>query len=132
MQIDRTNWIELVLQTFPAFSAQWTAHVDTWNPLLARPFALDLAEFADFAIDTIALGDDGELDRLAIVLESMLEAEDLVVNYSTRKQLLPRLASSTQLAGIPLERFRSKLLPQTAVCWQAVALAQHGDISIHH
>ncbi len=108
MQIDRTNWIELVLQTFPAFSAQWTAHVDTWNPLLARPFALDLAEFADFAIDTIALGDDSELDRLAIVLESMLEAEDLVVNYSARKLLLAKLASSPQLTGKLSELFKSK------------------------
>ena len=52
MQIDRTNWMEIILQEFPAFRAQWEEHLESWSPTIARPIALDLAEFADLAIKT--------------------------------------------------------------------------------
>lgn len=122
----------MILQEFPAFLPQWNAHLAAWNPTLARPIAVDLAAFTDFAIDLVGTGDESELDRLAATIELMLVDGDPVVNYSVRQLLLAKLASNIQLAGLPIEQFVRRLRPQTAAYWQVVDLARHGDISIHH
>ena len=64
IQIDRTNCMEIILQEFPAFRTQWDLHLASWS-LPDRPISLDIAEFGDFAVDTIAAGIDTEIDRLA-------------------------------------------------------------------
>lgn len=132
MQIDRTNCVEIIIQEFPAFCAQWDSYLVSWNPLIERPLAVDLAEFADFALELIWAGDGSELDRLATTIELMLVEGDAVVKYAVRKILLEKLASSSTIAGFPIELFISKLQPQTAVRWQALAIERGIDLSIHH
>jgi hypothetical protein len=132
MQIDRTNWVEVILQEFPTFLPQWEEHLDGWNPLLTRPIALDLAEFADFAIDLIWAGDERELDRLATVLESMFTVEDPIFIYTLRQMVLAKIASRSDIAGFPIDRFTSKLQPQTTNQWQTLTYDRSIDLSIHH
>ena len=132
MQIDRTNWAEVILQEFPAFRLQWEEHLDGWNPLVARPIALDLAEFATLAIDIIWAGDERELDRLATVLESMFGAKDSIFTYTLRQMVLAKIASRSDIAGFPIDRFTSKLQPHTANQWQTLTHDRSIDLSIHH
>jgi hypothetical protein len=132
MQIDRTNWAEIILQQFPAFHTQWAEHLDGWNPLLTRPIALDLAEFADFAIDLIWAGDERELDRLATALELMIGAEDPVFTYTIRQMVLEKIASRSEVAGFPIERFTSRLQPHTLTQWETLTRDRSIDLSIHH
>jgi hypothetical protein len=132
MQIDRTNWAEIILQEFPAFRLQWEEHLETWNPPIARPIALDLAEFATLAIEIIWAGDDLELDRLATVLELMFGAEDPIFTYALRQMVLEKIASRSNVAGFPIERFTSKLQPHSASHWQTLTYDRSSDLSIHH
>jgi hypothetical protein len=132
MQIDRTNWMEIILQEFPAFRAQWEEHLESWNPIIARPIALDLAEFAALAIDLIWAGDEIEIARLTTVIELILVEGDPIVEYATRKMVLEKIANSSQIAGFPIERFTTKLQPQTADRWQTLTLDRTPDLSIHH
>jgi hypothetical protein len=131
MQIDRTNWAEIILQEFPTFRPQWEEHLESWNQLVARPIALDLAEFATLAIAIIWAGDERELDRLTIVLESMFDAEDPIFTYTLRQMVLEKIASRSEIAGFPIERFTNKLQPHTAHQWQSTR-ARSIDLSIHH
>jgi hypothetical protein len=132
MQIDRTNWAEVILQEFPAFRPQWEEHLEGWNPHITRPIALDLAEFATLAIELIWAGDERELDRLATVLELMFVAEDPIFTYTLRQMVLEKIASRSDIAGFPIERFTSKLLPHTADRWQTLTYDRAIDLSIHH
>jgi hypothetical protein len=132
MQIDRTNWAEIILQEFPAFRPQWEEHLDAWNPLVARPIALDLAEFADLAIALIWAGDERELDRLVTVLELMFVAQDPIFTYTLRQMVLEKIASRSTIAGFPIERFTSKLQPHTVEQWQISTRDRSIDLSIHH
>ncbi len=139
MQIDRTNWVEIILQEFPAFRYQWAEHVESWNPTLARPIALDLAEFADLAIAIIWAGDEIELDRLAQVIELILVAGEPIVTYALRQVVLAKIADSN-IAGFPIDRFTSRLQPQTLSQWQILTTDLRSqwlhqpsvDLSIHH
>ena len=132
MQIDRTNLMEIILQEFPAFRTQWGEHLESWNPTIVRPIALDLAEFADLVIQIVWAGDEIELDRLATVIELIFEAGDPIVTYALRKMVLEKIATSSHVSGFPLDRFTSKLQPQTAEQWQTLALDRIVDLSIHH
>jgi hypothetical protein len=132
MQIDRTNWAEIILQEFPAFRTQWEEHLDAWNPTIARPIALDLAEFAELAIELIWAGDECELDRLAILIELMFVAEDSLFTYTIRQMVLEKIASRSDVAGFPIERFTNKLQPYTATQWATLTRDRSIDLSIHH
>ena len=114
MQIDRTNCMEIILQEFPAFHDRWDEHLESWSLPFDRPVALDIAEFSDFAIDLIRLGDDAELDRLAVIIEQMLIEGDSIVNYTFRMMFLKNIASRREKDGVSVDRFIAKLQPITA------------------
>jgi hypothetical protein len=132
MQIDRTNCMELMLREFPAFSDQWHLHLESWNPIIPRPIALDIAEFAEFALKVIETGIDTELDRLAVMIELMLVEGDPAINYAFRTMFLEQIANRSHRAGFPIDRFTSKLQSQTDYYWQAAKLRSRVDSSIHH
>jgi hypothetical protein len=111
MAIDCTNCMELILQEFPAFQQRWDEHLATWTPVIARPLALDIAEFSDFALELIQTGTDAEIDRLAILTEQILADGDSIVNYTFRMMFLKNIAKHSETNGIPLDRFTVKLLP---------------------
>ncbi len=120
IQIDRTNCMEIILQEFPAFQAQWDLHLAAWNPQIDRPIALDIAEFADFAADTICEGIDARIDRLAAIVELMLLQGDAVINYAFRTMFLEQIAHRCQRSGLDLDIFTRKLQPLSHDCWQAI------------
>jgi hypothetical protein len=122
IQIDRTNCMELILQEFPAFRTQWEAHLAAWNLPLARPIAVDIAEFADFAVVTICDGVDAQIDRLAEITELMLRQDDPVIDYAFRTMFLEQIAIGTKRGGGAVERFTHKLRPLGAYHWQALDL----------
>jgi hypothetical protein len=132
MQIDRTNWAEIILQEFPAFRTQWEEHLDAWNPTITRPIALDLAEFATLAIEIIWSGDERALERLVAVIELMFDAEDPIFTYTIRQMVLEKIASRSDVAGFPIERFTCKLQPHTVEQWQISTRDRSIDLSIHH
>ncbi|MCY7366854.1 MAG: hypothetical protein LH474_01735 [Chamaesiphon sp.] len=120
IQIDRTNFVEIILQEFPAFRTQWDLHLESWNSLLERPVALDIAEFADFAIDTICDGVDVEISKISRVTEQMLECGDSVIKYAFRRMFLEQIAHRQSRGGFPIDRFTSKLQPLGYYHWQAI------------
>jgi hypothetical protein len=120
LKINRLNWMEMILHEFPAFQTQWDSYLESWNSLIDRPIALDIAEFADFAVDTICLGSDLEIDRLAATLEIMLCQDDSVINYAFRMMFLSQIAHHRHLAGVRLDLFISKLRPLGFYHWQAL------------
>jgi hypothetical protein len=120
IQIDRTNCMEIILQAFPAFRTQWDLHLESWNPLIDRPIALDIAEFADFAIDTIRLGTALEIDRLISITELMLLKGDSTIEYIFRKMFLEQIAHRSVKAGFSVARFTRKLQPLASYHWQAM------------
>ena len=122
MQIDRTNWIEIMLREFPAFGPQWAEHLESWNPTIARPLAIDLAEFADFAIDTIATGIDPEIEKVVEITEQMLADGDSVIQYAFRRLFLEQIAHRRSRGGFPVDRFTSKLHPLGYYHWHAIDL----------
>jgi hypothetical protein len=120
IQIDRTNFVEIILQEFPAFRTQWELHLESWNSLVERPVALDVAEFADFAIETISSGVDREIIKIGRVTEQMLESGDSVVRYAFRRMFLEQIAHRQSRGGFPIDRFTSKLQPLGYYHWQAM------------
>jgi hypothetical protein len=120
IQIDRTNCMEIMLQEFPAFRTQWDLHVESWNPLIDRPIALDVAEFADFAIDTICLGVDLEIDRLVAMTELMLLKGDSTIEYIFRKMFLEQIAHRSVKGRFSVDLFIRKLQPLASYHWQAM------------
>jgi hypothetical protein len=120
LKIDRLNCMEIILQEFPAFQTQWDSYIESWNSLIDRPIALDIAEFADFAVDIICLGSDIDIDRLTTTLEIMLCQDDSVVNYAFRMMFLSQIAHRRHLAGVRLDLFISKLQPLGFYHWQAL------------
>ena len=119
IQIDRTNCMEIILQEFPAFRTQWDLHLASWSPP-DRPIALDIAEFGDFAVETIAAGIDPEIDRLAATIELMLRQGDSVINYAFRTMFLEQIAHRCQRRGLDLAVFTHKLQPLSHDRWQAI------------
>ncbi len=119
-QIDRTNWMELILQEFPAFETQWDLHLESWSLPLERPIALDIAEFADFAIERICLGLDLELDHLAAITELILLQGDSVLSYAFRTMFLEQIAHRSIKGGFSVDRFTRKLQPLGYYHWQAM------------
>ena len=119
IQIDRTNCMEIILQEFPAFRTQWDLHLASWSPP-DRPIALDIAEFGDFAVETIAAGIDPEIDRLAATIELMLRQGDSVINYAFRTMFLEQIAHRCQRRGLDLAVFTRKLQPLSHDRWQAI------------
>jgi hypothetical protein len=120
IQIDRTNFVEIILQEFPAFRSQWELHLESWNSLVERPVALDIAEFADFAIDTICTGIDSEIIKIGGVTEQMLESGDSVIRHAFRRMFLEQIAHRQSRGGFPIDRFTSKLQPLGYYHWQAM------------
>jgi hypothetical protein len=120
IQIDRTNCMEIILQQFPAFEAQWNLHLESWIPTLDRPIALDIAEFADFAVDTICLGVDVEIDKLAVIVELMLLQGDDVINYAFRRMFLEYIARRFTNSQLSVDLFIQKLQPLGYYHWQAM------------
>jgi hypothetical protein len=120
LKIDRLNCMEIILQEFPAFQTQWDSYLESWNSLIDRPIALDIAEFADFAVDTISLGSDRDIDQLAATLEVMLCQDDSVVNYAFRRMFLSQIAHNRHLAGVTIDVFINKLRPLGFYHWQAL------------
>ena len=122
IQIDRTNCLEIILHKFPAFQTQWDLHLESWNSLIERPIALDIAEFADFAIDTIATGIDPEIEKVVEVTEQMLADGDSVIQYAFRRLFLEQIAHRRSRGGFPVDRFTSKLHPLGYYHWHAIDL----------
>jgi hypothetical protein len=117
IQIDRNNCMEIILREFPAFETQWALHLESWNPQIDRPIALDIAEFADFAIDTIRLGVDAEIERLAAITQTMLLQGDAVINYAFRTMFLEQIAHRSNRHGFSVEVFINKLQPLGYYHW---------------
>ncbi|WP_373539137.1 hypothetical protein [Chamaesiphon sp.] len=122
IQIDRTNYMELILHKFPAFRTQWAEHLAAWNLPLARPIAVDVTEFADFAVVTIGHGIDAEIDRLAEITELMLMQDDPVIDYAFRTLFLEQISLGTKRGGVAVDRFTHKLRPLGSYHWQALDL----------
>jgi hypothetical protein len=120
IQIDRTNCMEIILHQFPAFRTQWDLHLESWIPTLDRPIALDIAEFADFAVDTICLGVEVEIDKLAAIVELMLLQGDAVISYAFRRMFLEQIARRFNSSELSVDRFTSKLQPLGYYHWQAM------------
>jgi hypothetical protein len=120
IQIDRTNWMESILQEFPAFRSQWEQHLASWSLPISRPIALDIAEFADFAIATICLDVEQEIDKLATIIEIVLLQGDSIVEYAFRRMLLEQIAHRSTKQGFAVDRFVSKLQPLGYYQWQAM------------
>jgi hypothetical protein len=112
--------MEIILQQFPDFRTQWDLHLESWTPLLERPIALDVAEFADFAVDTICLGVDVEIDKLAAITELMLLQGDSVTNYAFRRMFLEQIAHRFTSSELSVEPFIRKLQPLGYYHWQAM------------
>jgi hypothetical protein len=120
LQIDRTNCMEIILHQFPDFQAQWDVHLESWIPTLERPIALDIAEFADFAVDTICLGVEVDIAKLAAITELMLLQGDDVINYAFRRMFLEQIAHRFTKNGSSVEPFIRKLQPLGFYHWQAM------------
>jgi hypothetical protein len=120
IQIDRTNCMEIILQEFPAFQTQWDLHLASWNPMIDRPIALDIAEFADFAVDMICLDLDVEIDRFAAIIELMLLQGNSVIEYAFRTMFLEQIAHRSTRGGFSVDRFISRLQPLGYYHWQAM------------
>jgi hypothetical protein len=133
IQIDRTNCLETILRKFPDFQTQWDLYLESWNSLVERPIALDIAEFADFAIDTISLGVDLEIAKLVEITELMLLEGDSVIKYAFRRMFLAQIAHRSNRGGFPVDLFTSKLQPLTYYYWQAMdrhLMISHSGVAI--
>lgn len=128
MQIDRTNCMEIILQEFPAFRSRWDEHLESWSPVIARPVALDIAEFSDFALELIQTGTNAEIDRLSTTLERMLVEGDAIVNYTFRMMFLKKIAHDSKKNRIQLDRFIAKLKPISVYYCQSLDIFWGEDI----
>jgi hypothetical protein len=120
IQIDRINCMEIILERMPRFQNQWEEHIAAWNLPLDRPIALDIAEFADFTIDTIRLGEDLELDNITILLEQILLEGDALISYAFRTMFLEQIAHRSSKLELSIDRFIDKLQPVSYYHWQAL------------
>jgi hypothetical protein len=120
IQIDRTNCLEIIFREFPAFKSQWELYLESWNSLVERPVALDIAEFADFAVETICLGVDVEIEKLVAITELMLAEGDSVIKYAFRRMFLEQIAHGCRRCKFPVDRFIEKLQPLTYYYWQSL------------
>jgi hypothetical protein len=127
IQIDRTNCLEIILLNFPAFQEQWDLHLNSWHPSIPRPIAIDIAEFADFAIDTIWRQNELEIAKIAATIEMMLQQGDSIIEYAFRTMFLEQIAQRSQRSGFDLDCFTSQLQPLGWYYWQD--LDRH--VSIH-
>jgi hypothetical protein len=127
IQIDRTNCMEIILLNFPAFQDRWDVYIADWHPSIPRPIALDISEFADFAIDTIWLQNEPEIAKIAATIETMLQQGDSIVEYAFRTMFLEQIAARSQRTGFNLDGFTSQLQPLGWYYWQD--LDRH--VSIH-
>jgi hypothetical protein len=118
-QIDRTNCMEIILAEFPDFAARWAVHLESWPAYSQRPIALDITEFAEFAIETISTGLDAQIDRLAAIAEVILLEGDPIVEYTFRRMFLEHIAQHSSLDEFPIQQFTTKLRPLGLYHWQA-------------
>ena len=108
-------------------------YLESWNSLIERPIALDIAEFADFAIETICLGADLEVNKLVETTELMLLKGDSVIQYAFRRMFLEQIAHRANRGGFPVDLFTSKLQPLTYYYWQAMdrhLMISHSGIAV--
>jgi hypothetical protein len=112
--------MEIILQEFPAFRTQWNLHLADWNPQIDRPIAIDIAEFGDFAVDTICEGVETEIERLTAIIQLMLLHGDAVINYAFRTMFLEQIAHRCHRGKFPVDVFISKLQPLGYYHWQAI------------
>ncbi len=128
MQIDRTNCMEIILQEFPAFRPRWDEHLKSWSPVIARPVALDIAEFSDFALELIQNGTNAEIERLSTTIERMLVEGDSIVNYTFRVLFLKKIANARKKNRIQIDRFIAKLQPISDYYCQSLDIFWGEDI----
>ena len=119
-QIDRTNCMDIILCEFPDFRSQWDEHLEAWPPFLDRPVAIDIDEFANFALELISVGVEAEIDRLAATIEVMLVEGDSVICYAFRMMFLKSIANYSERNGVSIDRFVSRLEPTAAYYFQAL------------
>ncbi|WP_310486533.1 hypothetical protein [Chamaesiphon sp. VAR_69_metabat_338] len=112
--------MEIILADFPDFAARWAVHLESWPTQIQRPIALDITEFAEFAIETIATGIDAQIDRLAAFTEVILLEGDAIVEYTFRRMFLEHLAQHSCAGGFPIKQFTTKLRPLGLYHWQAL------------
>jgi hypothetical protein len=120
IKIDRTNCMEIILQEVPTFISQWEQHLEGWMLPFERPLALDVAEFADFAVEKIQGGEDAEIDRIVTIIERMLLEGDPIVSYAFRTMFLEQIAHRAQRCEFSLDLFVDKLEPVSYYYWQAL------------
>jgi hypothetical protein len=111
--------MEIILAEFPDFAARWAVHLESWPAYSQRPIALDITEFAEFAIETIATGLDAQIDRLAAIAEVILLEGDPIVEYTFRRMFLEHIAQYSSLDEFPIQQFTTKLRPLGLYHWQA-------------
>ena len=119
-QIDRTNCMDIILCEFPDFRTQWDEHLADWPPFIDRPVAIDIDEFATFALKLISVGVEAEIDRLAATIEVMLVEGDSVICYAFRMMFLKSIFNYSQRHGLPIDRFVSHLQPTAAYYFQSL------------
>jgi hypothetical protein len=119
-QIDRIDCMEIILAEFPDFAARWAVHLESWPAWSQRPIALDMNEFAEFAIETISTGIDAQIDRLAAITEVILLEGDPIVEYTFRRMFLEHIAQHSSVGGFPIKQFTTKLRPLGLYHWQAL------------
>jgi hypothetical protein len=111
--------MEIILAEFPDFAARWAVHLESWPAYSQRPIALDITEFAEFAIETISTGLDAQIDRLAAIAEVILLEGDPIVEYTFRRMFLEHIAQHSSLDEFPIQQFTTKLRPLGLYHWQA-------------
>ena len=112
--------MELILAEFPAFGPQWDLHLESWIPSIPRPIVLDIAEFADFAIELISTGVQLEISKLTAIIERMLLQSDSVIEYAFRTMFLEQIARRSSQSGRSIDLFISQLQPLGYYHWQAM------------
>jgi hypothetical protein len=119
IEIDRTNCMEIILQEFPAFRQQWEEHLESWSLPIDRPIALDIAEFADFAIEILRLDTELEIEKLTAVTERILLYGNSMIAYAYRTMFLEQIAHRSHKCGFSVDRFTRKLQPLGYYYWQS-------------
>jgi hypothetical protein len=127
IEIDRSNCMEKIVAAIPMFRERWEAHSADWGLPFARPLALDIAEFTDFAIDTIRMGSDLELRAVVNIVEEMLQSTDPIVSYAFKTMFLEQIAHRSSKLHFRLDRFIAFLQPLSYYHWQAL----DRDLSIY-
>jgi hypothetical protein len=112
--------MEIILAEFPDFAARWAVHLESWPAQIQRPIALDMTEFAEFAIEIVATGIDTQIDRLAAITEVILLEGDSIVEYTFRRMFLEHIARYSSADGFPIKQFTTKLRPLGLYHWQAL------------